>query len=115
MPNQPNNNATSYCQRGRFLWGRVNSVGDPYFGQLTLPPIDLEKPGKYEIVYWVAFSCEGDGCSLSGDRIKMIVNDERENGVVDETGLYNIGFIKRWIRKSIRLELTDLIINVTQY
>ena len=112
MPNQPSNNATSYCQRGRFLWGRVNSVGDPYFGQLTLPEINLGQPGRYEIVYYVAFSCEGAGCTTSGDSIKLIVNDDSENRVEDMTDLNNIGFIKRWIKKSFQFTVIDPVIEV---
>ena len=112
MPNQPDSNVTSYCQKGRFVWGRVNSVGDPYFGQLALPPIDLEKPGKYEIVYWVAFSCEGDGCPNSGDSIKVIINHDSENRVEDVTDLNNIGFFKRWMPKSFQFCLNDTIIDV---
>jgi hypothetical protein len=111
MPNQPSNNATAYCQKGRFLWGRVNSVGDPYFGQFTLP-IDLEKPGWYEISYSAAFSCEGAGCTSSGDSIKVIVNDESENRVEDVTDLNNIGFIKRWMPKSFQFCVNDPIAQV---
>ncbi len=113
MPNQPTSNTTAYCQKGRFLWGRVNSVGDPYFGQLTLPQIDLGEPGRYEAVYRVAFSCEGVGCTSSGDSIKLIINDEGENRVEDVVDISNIGAIKQWRRRSIVFDLTDPIINVT--
>lgn len=100
MPNQPDSNTTAYCQRGRFLWGRVNSAGDPYFGQLTLPTIDLGQPGLYEAVYYVAFSCEDTACTTTGDSIKLIINPESENRIEDVTDINNIGFMKRWIRKS---------------
>ena len=101
-PNQPDNNATAYCQRGRFLWGRVNSAGDPYFGQLTLSQIDLGETGMYEVVYWVAFSCEDTGFATTGDSIKLIINPESENRLEDVTDVNNIGFLKRWIRKSFK-------------
>ena len=112
MPGQPNNNATAYCQRGRLLWGRVNSVGDPYFGQLTIPDINLGEPGWYEISYSVAFSCEGAGCTSTGDSIKMIINDDSENRAEGVTNLDNIGFIKRWMPKSFQFCVTDPIIQV---
>ena len=107
MPNQPTSNATAYCQKGRFLWGKVNNVGDPYFGQLTLPDINLGQPGRYEVVYYVVFSCEGDGCSSSEDSIKVIINDEDENRVEDVTNLDNIGFMKRWMKKSFQFTVAD--------
>ena len=115
MPNQPDSNVTSYCQKGSYVWGRVNSVGDPYFGQLTIPDINLGEPGWYEISYWVSLSCEGAGCPNSGDRIRMIVNDESENRVEDVTDINNIGFIKRWIPKSFQFCVTDPMIQVIDH
>ena len=80
----------------------MNSAGDPYFGQLTLPSIDLGQTGMYEAVYWVAFSCEDTGCATTGDSIKLIINPESENRLEDVTDVNNIGFLKRWIRKSFK-------------
>ena len=115
MPNQPDSNTTAYCQRGRFLWGRPNSVGDAYFGQLIIPEINLGAPGRYEISYWVAFSCEGAGCTSSGDSIKMMINDDSENRAEGVTNLDNIGFIKRWMPKSFQFSVTDPIIEVLNH
>jgi hypothetical protein len=75
----------------------VNSVGDPYFGQLTLPEIDLGEPGTYEITLWAAMSCEGAGCTLSLDSIKIAINEDSINLQALTIDLASIGFIKRWI------------------
>lgn len=107
MPNQPDNNATAYCQKGRFLWGRVNAVGDVYFGRFTLPTIDLSQSGWYEVVYWVAFSCEGTGCTSSGDSIRVTIKHETDIRIEDLIDINSIGFIKQWRKRSFRFTVTD--------
>ena len=111
MPYQPDSNATRNCQRGRYLWGKTNSVGDPFFGRLTFPSIDLGEPGTYEMTYHVVMFCDGAVCSNAGDSIKVIVNENAENKV--ETIDYNnIGNQRRWEKRSFKFSVTDSEIEV---
>ena len=79
----------------------MNSVGDPYFGQLTLPEIDLGEPGTYEITLWAAMSCEGVGCTSSGDSIKIAINEDSYYPSILTIDINNIGYMKRWMPFSI--------------
>ena len=114
MPEQPTNNATKNCQKGWYLWGRVNSVGDPYFGQIRIPSIDLGQPGTYEMTYHLVMFCDGTACSNADDSITVIINEQAEN-VVNRVDYTNIGNLRRWEKKSFRFTVSQSEIEVTIY
>jgi hypothetical protein len=90
----------------------VNSVGDPYFGQLTLPEIDLGEPGTYEITLWAAMSCEDAGCVSTGDSIKIVVNEDSYNPAILTIDINNIGYMRRWMPFSIYYSSYSSILDV---
>ena len=86
---------------GRYLWGRTNVGGDPYYGQLTIPTINVGQPGTYEITYHVVMFCDGDACNNAGDSIKIIINERSEN-IVEVINYNNIGNQRRWEKRSMK-------------
>ena len=85
-------------------------MGDPYKADFVLDSLDLGQTGSYEITYQVAMGCEGDACALTGDNIKVLVNDQVE----DVINYNNIGFQKRWMPRSFKFTASNPRINVVK-
>ena len=98
---------------GRYIYHRPNLNGDPYKTDFELNSIDLGTAGIYEITYMVVLGCEDDeACALTGDNIKVIINDDKSDRVEDVINYDNVGFQKRWMPRSITLNASDPKISV---
>ena len=91
---------------GRYLWGRTNSIGDPYFGQLTIPSINVGQPGTYEMTFYVVMYCDGTACSTAGDSIKVIINEQTDN-IIETIDYDNIGNLRRWEKRTLTFSVND--------
>lgn len=96
---------------GRYLWGRTNNAGDAYFGQISIPSIDLGEPGTYEMTFHVVMFCDGANCIIAGDSIKIIINEEEEN-IVETIDYNNIANQRRWVKRSFKFSIQSPTIDV---
>lgn len=102
---------------GRFLWGRVNNNGDPYYAELILDSIDLGKPGTYEISFWVAMHCSigNSSCNSTQDSIKVIINENANDSAIYTVDFNNIENQQRWEKRAFKFTVNDSKIEVVSF
>jgi hypothetical protein len=66
------------------LQAAINNAGDPHFGQLLIPSIDLEEAGLYQLRFVAYMFCNVTACDPAGDRIRIIINDNSDNADIRE-------------------------------
>lgn len=91
-----------HCIVGRYVWGRVNIDGDPFFGQIKIDRIDLNKPGLFEMTFHAMIFCDGSTavCNAAGDSISVIVDEESSSPINYVISYDNIGIQRIWQKKS---------------
>lgn len=100
--------------KGRFMGGMTNKNGDPYFGQLQLPTLDLERPGTFEVSYWVLIYCGREFCVNGQDSVKLLLNEgDAANSYVDSVSYNNIGTERMWIKRSFEYTTSSRYLDVS--
>lgn len=87
-------------------------MGDPYFGEFQLPPIDLGLPGTYEITFWYMMYCESTVCNSAGDSIKLVLNEDGDEPFVFTLSYDNIVVEQRWQSMSFEYSTDETILDV---
>jgi hypothetical protein len=84
------------------LQAAINNAGDPHFGQLLIPSIDLEEAGLYQLRFVAYMFCNVTACDPAGDRIRIIINDNDGDTLTTMTINYdNIGQQRVWQNMSL--------------
>lgn len=101
---------------GRYIWGRTNTGGDRFFGELNIPSIDLGNLGLFEISYHLVMYCENETCSNGQDSVKIIISDQESDEII---ATYTHDYsntqysLRRWTKHSFEFEsLNATFINV---